>query len=471
MKKLFTLTCIFIFVSNIFAQSVELWNVPLMSVANFINCSKNGRYACGSGMGSAAIGDFENRGNANGVYEFINEPGGTFYEVWDVSDAGKACGATGPDGGEYNACTFENGVITMLQKPTGNFFEGSVRAISADGNLCVGYYNAGSGTLKPILWKNGVPQQLPLPTIDPMGQTEYLGAIPTGISDDGNTIFGRFVPYIGNVSEIPFVWHKNGETYSWEYLGDSLMFDYTKPPMVGGFWNMEFFKDFWFDISGSKMSRNGKYAMSMAKSSSGAKPCVIEIKSTGYELKMLSNESGTAISATSAGMFMYATPSFAYARNAHLVKEGQTATIPFETYLQNEFGYDILSEIPSSGTTGSNDIGSMFYGFTVDENDLQINFMLKLPGIGIDEYEKTKSLFSIFPNPAKAETNILISNVEGDVVIKIYDISGKEISFQTESVSMPKTSVKLNTSSLSSGTYFVKLITKNTVSVQKLIIQ
>ena len=91
---------------------------------------------------------------------------------------------------------------------------------------------------------------------------------------------------------------------------------------------------------------------------------------------------------------------------------------------------------------------------------------------GVADVTEKVSFFNIFPNPASnnATLNFQLKNESENTSIVISDIAGKVISSQNiGKIGVSNQSINLNTESLNSGLYFVKLISNNTeLSVQKL---
>jgi hypothetical protein len=81
----------------------------------------------------------------------------------------------------------------------------------------------------------------------------------------------------------------------------------------------------------------------------------------------------------------------------------------------------------------------------------------------VSEIERS---FEIYPNPVSTELCIALKNNVSKIdKIRINDISGKELLLLN--ISEPKT--KIDLSSLSSGTYFVSIQTKDKTEVRKFI--
>lgn len=84
--------------------------------------------------------------------------------------------------------------------------------------------------------------------------------------------------------------------------------------------------------------------------------------------------------------------------------------------------------------------------------------------IGLNENEL--AAFAIYPNPATEQ--VTISNIEAGSTVTLVDVTGKTVSQQLSN----STSVKLQTSALTSGVYFVRVMNNNGISgTQKLVIE
>jgi hypothetical protein len=78
--------------------------------------------------------------------------------------------------------------------------------------------------------------------------------------------------------------------------------------------------------------------------------------------------------------------------------------------------------------------------------------------------------FTLYPNPATSETTIQLKNANfGDAVVRMYDVTGKEVFI---SISSPKEDIRvLNVSTLERGVYFVKVDTYGETLTKQLIVQ
>ena len=87
------------------------------------------------------------------------------------------------------------------------------------------------------------------------------------------------------------------------------------------------------------------------------------------------------------------------------------------------------------------------------------------PSLSTGEFELSE--VKMFPNPASKEVNLL-SNTD-TVSIRVYENSGKLVYFSTN-VNL-QTNYKIDTSTFSTGIYFVRINSKKGVATKKLIIQ
>jgi hypothetical protein len=76
----------------------------------------------------------------------------------------------------------------------------------------------------------------------------------------------------------------------------------------------------------------------------------------------------------------------------------------------------------------------------------------------------------VYPNPTKGQFNLAINGFEGDLEMAIVDLAGQTVHSEKISVTVSYNN-KFDMSKLASGVYYIKLISKGGVKVQKLIIQ
>lgn len=84
----------------------------------------------------------------------------------------------------------------------------------------------------------------------------------------------------------------------------------------------------------------------------------------------------------------------------------------------------------------------------------------------------TRNTLSVFPNPASANTNLLIDVQEaGKAQIVITDMNGRAVQYQTVNMSQGLNAYQINTSAFATGSYFITITNGSWKISDKLIIQ
>lgn len=111
--------------------------------------------------------------------------------------------------------------------------------------------------------------------------------------------------------------------------------------------------------------------------------------------------------------------------------------------------------------------GGLLYNIAVDTNDIPIVSIDPVNGVAAG-YE----LYQNYPNPFNPATTITYDiQHTGNVSLKVFDMTGREVSQLVNSVKNPgKYNVTFNGEGLSSGVYYYKLTAGNFSSVKKLIL-
>ena len=90
-------------------------------------------------------------------------------------------------------------------------------------------------------------------------------------------------------------------------------------------------------------------------------------------------------------------------------------------------------------------------------------------GDGAQSISLAEGNFIIYPNPAKAFINFYVDNSDEEAVVNVYDITGRKLI--TQKTTAQKGNIRLNITSLSSGTYFAEITIANKSAKQKFIKQ
>ncbi len=162
-------------------------------------------------------------------------------------------------------------------------------------------------------------------------------------------------------------------------------------------------------------------------------------------------------------------------------------SIRFEGYDATEFGLVTPPAFPITiAVNGSQTINVQFTPKTIEgkvtsiiieTNDIETpeyNFVLQGIGIhnlGVKPVLSENSRVKLYPNPTNGNTTLSINlENEENLDIKVIDMLGKEVTPAISRISASgETSLTLNTSGLSTGLYFVKITTSNTIYVTRLL--
>ncbi|MFZ4401169.1 MAG: T9SS type A sorting domain-containing protein, partial [Bacteroidales bacterium] len=90
--------------------------------------------------------------------------------------------------------------------------------------------------------------------------------------------------------------------------------------------------------------------------------------------------------------------------------------------------------------------------------------------LGIGEIANTLN-YRIFPNPTSGKITINISGIKNNIDLKIINMQGKEIYFSKIINNNQSHNQEIDLSSFSKGVYFVKIMSKNFIKVEKMVLQ
>lgn len=101
-------------------------------------------------------------------------------------------------------------------------------------------------------------------------------------------------------------------------------------------------------------------------------------------------------------------------------------------------------------------LGVYNYRCTPHESMGHIGKFTVVSTLGVSDYEVSRSMFNIYPNPAQSEINIAFSNNSTKISgINVVSITGKTV---IESADLNNTKKTLDVSALANGMYFVRVI-------------
>ena len=126
------------------------------------------------------------------VYEFGPFPESLYYltQTMAITDQGLLFISDGTNGGQIAIDLTGN--IFIPEAPAGFTSKPEIQGTSADGVYWVGYAREdaiGKGLCKPLLWTDGVAQELPLPDLNYRNEEIWYGVMARGISANGKIIY------------------------------------------------------------------------------------------------------------------------------------------------------------------------------------------------------------------------------------------------------------------------------------------
>lgn len=113
----------------------------------------------------------------------------------------------------------------------------------------------------------------------------------------------------------------------------------------------------------------------------------------------------------------------------------------------------------------------IFTGFGGSANGNYI-FTKELVGtVGLEEEIAQNTILNVYPNPAKDIVNITFNAKRNNTQIAIYDLTGKQVVSEQINVGEGLNQHQISVSNLNKGIYFLKLVSGNHSSTEKLIIR
>ncbi|MCH3923518.1 MAG: T9SS type A sorting domain-containing protein [Bacteroidales bacterium] len=109
--------------------------------------------------------------------------------------------------------------------------------------------------------------------------------------------------------------------------------------------------------------------------------------------------------------------------------------------------------------------------FYADKGDITGRFVLQFKNdVSIRDNAKQDNIsISLYPNPANEQTTLQINNLNSDAKVIMTDVAGRII--KTDNIAKGQSSLRLNTSNLSSGIYYIKISSNSFTQTKKLIVK
>lgn len=463
MKKLFTLLVLYGLITSTHAQSEEVKFSVITHIPIALNIpSPNGKYLAGAENGRNYILNTE----TDELAAFYR-PRMTDDIILSISNNGIAVGRMDSIGYSRPAY-YKDGEWRPL--PGNDVRKGETAfSISGDGSVISGYQFANADELdnfRPCIWTLNAEgeyeiQALPIPETDFFGRTPQ-GATAIQVSEDGNTILGKYTAWAGGTEVYPIIWKKTSEGYEYTEVGKDLVY-------VNGAVNEAEF------ITGHNlsMSGNGRYII-LAKmyvdmisyriyqhallidTEDPTNPFYTYADPLNGEFDVMAGKGDPVwgISVLNNGVAFASTPyQLQHSFSKGLVYLPNTNdAIKYEDWIKNEYGVDIFTGegevLTTSGCPFATPDGNLVGGGYMSEVDGKVyTYYVKKTsdtGSGIEKTAKNVTLDAYIQN------DMLM--VTGEVSkLAIYNLQGKLISEYQDNNS-------INVSNLIKGIYIVKLI-------------
>ncbi len=139
----------------------------------------------------------------------------------------------------------------------------------------------------------------------------------------------------------------------------------------------------------------------------------------------------------------------------------QTITSTSNVWINAASKFSILTVGMNTTTSGT---------VTTKDKNVQLN---KIAYVGLNEIALSDNNFSIYPNPANSQTNVnFVANTNDAYKAIIVNALGQEVkSINFTNINIGSNSQAIDLSGLNTGLYFIKLSSKNTEGIQKIMIQ
>jgi hypothetical protein len=112
------------------------------------------------------------------------------------------------------------------------------------------------------------------------------------------------------------------------------------------------------------------------------------------------------------------------------------------------------------------------FHFMANQGNNSDKYVVKIEkkNVGIENEANQEAIsLSLYPNPAKESTTLTIDNLNNNAQVFLNDVQGRVIN--TYNVSKEQHTLKINTNNLTSGVYYIRVITNNSAKTEKLIVR
>jgi hypothetical protein len=125
----------------------------------------------------------------------------------------------------------------------------------------------------------------------------------------------------------------------------------------------------------------------------------------------------------------------------------------------------------SNGNETALENGSAF-NFVANQGENEGRFVVKFgkSNVGLDNTaEENEISLAMYPNPATTQTTLFVDGLTNNAQVNICDIQGRIIN--TYTINNNQSTLKINTSNLASGVYYIRVVSNNLTKTEKLVVK
>lgn len=124
----------------------------------------------------------------------------------------------------------------------------------------------------------------------------------------------------------------------------------------------------------------------------------------------------------------------------------------------------------SNGSETALNNGNVF-SFVANQGENNGRFVIKFAqsNVGLNDVNGDNVSVSLYPNPATSQTTLTVSALASQAKVVVNDLQGRNI--KTFNLSKGQTTLNINTEDLTSGVYYIRVITNDMTKTEKLVVK
>jgi hypothetical protein len=115
---------------------------------------------------------------------------------------------------------------------------------------------------------------------------------------------------------------------------------------------------------------------------------------------------------------------------------------------------------------------SSAFSFVANQGENEGRFVVKFSknNVGIDNNAEENNIsLAMYPNPATSQTTLFVDGLTNNAQVNICDVQGRTIN--TYTINKNQATLKINTENLSSGIYYIRVVSNDLTKTEKLIVK